>query len=454
VNAAVAAFAAGPVPAGISPPSSPEGRRSFLSDVIVELGFADQETVEQAVRTARSPGTTVAQVLVETGAITEGQLAQATAERHGLAYLDLDAYEPDPSAANLLAPGAARRYRCVPVGFLGRRLLVAMADPADALGVNDVTALTGFEVVPAVATGSAIEALVERLPLPGGDPPPAPVAATEDAAAAPEVAPEPMRQSPPAAIEPLAVAEVDGMRRQLDAVRARLAETTAELERARAGATDAAELRSRLAAADAEREELLARAAERERELRSAETEVEARSLELTALRDKLTAAETGAVRVRAEADAKGAELKAARARTEAAERAAEEARLAAAEGRSEAEEARGRANQAERAAREARVRVDELQAADRRAEQARLALSALREESERERELLALELRDLRAKATSEERRRRMLEERLSEVEGGVFAAERAFEELRQAQRRMRGSLRALSEPELPSEG
>jgi DNA repair exonuclease SbcCD ATPase subunit len=447
VNAAVAAFAAGPVPAGISPPSSPEGRTAFLSDVIVELGFADQATVEQAVRTARSPGTTVAQVLVETGAITEGQLAQATAERHGLAYLDLDAYDPDPSAANLLAPAAARRYRCVPVGFLGQRLLVAMADPADALGVNDVTALTGFEVVPAVATGSAIEDLVERLPLPGGDPPPAPAPAPVEA---PETGPSP----PLPVLEPLAVAEVAGMRRELDAVRARLAEATAELERARAGATDAAELRSRLAAADSEREELLARAAERDRELQSARTEVEARSLELTALRDKLTAAETGAVRVRAEADAKDAELKAARARTEAAERAAEEARLAAAEGRSEAEEARGRANQAERAAREARVRVDELHAADRRAEQARLALSALREESERERELLALELRDLRAKATSEERRRRMLEERLSEVEGGVFAAERAFEELRQAQRRMRGSLRALSEPELPDEG
>jgi hypothetical protein len=57
--------------------------------------------------------------------------------------------------------------------------------------------------------------------------------------------------------------------------------------------------------------------------------------------------------------------------------------------------------------------------------------------------------MRDLRAKAGSEERRRRMLEERLSEVEGGVFAAERAFEELRQAQRRMRGSLRALTEPD-----
>ena len=48
-------------------------------------------------RAARSPGATVAGVLVEMGAITEEQLAHARAERHGLLYVDLDAYEVDPS---------------------------------------------------------------------------------------------------------------------------------------------------------------------------------------------------------------------------------------------------------------------------------------------------------------------------------------------------------------------
>jgi hypothetical protein len=54
---------------------------------------------------------------------------------------------------------------------------------------------------------------------------------------------------------------------------------------------------------------------------------------------------------------------------------------------------------------------------------------------------------RDLRSRIATEERRRRVLEERLSEVEESVFAAERAFEELGLAQRRMRGALRALVE-------
>jgi hypothetical protein len=504
----------------VTPPTQQSGRGGFLSDVIVELGFADRATVEQAVRAARSPGTTVARVLVERGDITEDQLAHATAERHGLAYVDLDAYDVEPAAANLLDPAASRRYQAVGIACAEGSVLVAMADPADPLSIKDISELTGMSVVPAVAPAPAILALVDQLPLPGTErgpvalpteaapteapprPAPAPgppselestrarlaetagdleaqaratveleleleslrgrLAAMEDEReravedarrlegrveelrAAPQAPPredaEPLRRRLEAAEDELA---------ELEDVRARLADAERALEASRGDAARVEALTERLTTAQSELENTRRSSQERERELRAAQTEVEARSSELAVLRDKLTGAETDAVRRRAEADARRAELESARARTEAAERAGEDARARAAEAQAEAEAARTRSAEAERAAQEARVRVEELQAADRRAEQARLALAALREESEREREHHALEMRDLRAKAGSEERRRRMLEERLSEVEGGVFAAERAFEEMRQAQRRMRGSLRALTEPD-----
>ena len=152
-------------PKGVIPPSAPGGRSGFLSDVIVELGFAEREAVEQAVRAARSPGTTVARVLVESGAITEEQLAHATAERYGIAYIDLASFAVEASAANLIKPSAAKRYQAVPVGFVGGGLLVAMADPADALGVNDIAVMTKMDVKPAVASRPALDALLEALPL-------------------------------------------------------------------------------------------------------------------------------------------------------------------------------------------------------------------------------------------------------------------------------------------------
>ena len=161
-----ALFSTGSAPPGVTPPTEQSGRGGFLSDVIVDLGFADRATVEQAVRAARSPGTTVARVLVERGDITEDQLAHATAERHGLAYVDLDAYEVEPAAANLLGPAASRRYQAVGISCAEGTVLVAMADPADPLSIKDISELTGMSVVPAVAPAPAILALVDLLPLP------------------------------------------------------------------------------------------------------------------------------------------------------------------------------------------------------------------------------------------------------------------------------------------------
>ena len=115
----------GPPDRGITQPTQPGGREGFLSDVIVELGFADRPTVEQAVRSARSPGATVASVLLESGAITEDQLAHARAERHGLPYVDLDVYEVEAAAANLVTQQAARQAgrRSPPWHAAGRSMI-------------------------------------------------------------------------------------------------------------------------------------------------------------------------------------------------------------------------------------------------------------------------------------------------------------------------------------------
>src|SRR5919197_1588525 len=147
---------------GVVPPSEPGGRSGFLSDVIVELGFASADAVEEAVREARS-GSTVAQVLVEKGSISEEQLARATAERYGLAYIDLSNFEVDRNAAALIRPSAARRYKAVPVGFVAGGLLVAMRDPADSLAVNEIAVMTKLEVQPAATTRSGLDALLAEL---------------------------------------------------------------------------------------------------------------------------------------------------------------------------------------------------------------------------------------------------------------------------------------------------
>jgi type IV pilus assembly protein PilB len=149
---------------GVTTPSRRGGSGRVLTDVIVDLGFVEREAMDEAVEMAHSAGSAAERVLITTGAITETELARAVAERFGLDHLDLQIYRVDPDAAKLVTPAAIRRYQAVPVSFASdRTLLVAMADPANVLAVDDIAVMTGYEVRPAVAAPSDIESVLERI---------------------------------------------------------------------------------------------------------------------------------------------------------------------------------------------------------------------------------------------------------------------------------------------------
>jgi len=149
---------------GITPPRRAGGPARFLTDVIVDLGLVDRERVTASIEEARRTGKTPEDVLLESGALTSDGHARAVAERHGLEHLDLSKFQADMQAANLISIPAAKRYEAVPVGLIDERtLLVAMADPANVLAVDDIALLTGKEIRPAVTSREDIQGLISRL---------------------------------------------------------------------------------------------------------------------------------------------------------------------------------------------------------------------------------------------------------------------------------------------------
>ena len=151
---------------GVTPPSLSGAGSRFLSDILVELGFVSETQGEEAVQTARHPGQpTPEKVLLASGAISEDQLARALAERYALEHIDLAEFPVDTSAAGLLRKTAATRYLAAPVGFADDGALVlAVADPGDALGLSDIAVMTKLAVRPAVAARSQIAKLLDTLP--------------------------------------------------------------------------------------------------------------------------------------------------------------------------------------------------------------------------------------------------------------------------------------------------
>jgi type IV pilus assembly protein PilB len=149
---------------GLTEPRHRGHSRGFITDVLIELGFASEEVVHNAIEAGRIGGRTPEALLLEQGAISEDQLSQATAERYGLDHVDLSVYNVDVAAAALFPVTMARRYMAVPVGFFDpHTLLVAAADPANVLAVDDIQIATGLDCHIAVAAKGDVEALLSRL---------------------------------------------------------------------------------------------------------------------------------------------------------------------------------------------------------------------------------------------------------------------------------------------------
>jgi type IV pilus assembly protein PilB len=136
----------------------------MIGEVVVDLGFAERDTVENAVALARSQGRPTGLVLVEQGVLRHDQLARVVAERFGLDYVDLAIYDLDMGAVNLLSTDSAKRYQSIPVGFTeDGTLLLAMADPTNVLTIDDVAMMTGRRVRAVAASVEDLNLLLSRL---------------------------------------------------------------------------------------------------------------------------------------------------------------------------------------------------------------------------------------------------------------------------------------------------
>ena len=140
-------------------PLEPVATRRRLGDVLIARNALSPTNLERALGAqASDPPTSrrrLGQVLLDLGLVNDVQLAASLAESHGLPVYDLDLIPIDPTAARIVPRSVAQRHRVLVLGWAGRRLRVAVADPVDVVALDDVRALAG-------ATGLEVGVAPER----------------------------------------------------------------------------------------------------------------------------------------------------------------------------------------------------------------------------------------------------------------------------------------------------
>ena len=134
-----------------------------LDELLRARGLITEEQLAEARSQAAQRGRSVGRVLIELGFVAESGLVSILAEQLGLEFVDLSEEPIDASAAQLITEQVARKHSCIPIRIEdGNRLVVAMADPANVVAVDDIRAMVGRDVRAVVATKAEVMAAIGR----------------------------------------------------------------------------------------------------------------------------------------------------------------------------------------------------------------------------------------------------------------------------------------------------
>ncbi|UQX89552.1 Flp pilus assembly complex ATPase component TadA [Jatrophihabitans telluris] len=122
----------------------------------------DEETLSAVVENATKSGRDVRSVLLDDQVVTDIELAMAVAEAWGLEAVELGSYPIDPGAMAKVPLSLARRHNMLPIAIDDTTVTVALENPSDILGLDDIRAATGMSVKAVVATKDDLTRLMAR----------------------------------------------------------------------------------------------------------------------------------------------------------------------------------------------------------------------------------------------------------------------------------------------------
>jgi type IV pilus assembly protein PilB len=133
-----------------------------LADILRETGLVTDAQLADAQLEHQRLGRSLGRVLVDSRVLDESQLVTALAMQLGLPFADLRETTLDPAAAKLVPTTVCRRHLVLPIGFDDGRLVLAMADPANVFALDDVRSISGLEPRPVVVTREDLLAAIDR----------------------------------------------------------------------------------------------------------------------------------------------------------------------------------------------------------------------------------------------------------------------------------------------------
>jgi type IV pilus assembly protein PilB len=132
-------------------------KKKRIGELLVAGGLIKEEQLAQALDEQKKRGGKVGEILVDLGFINEHNLATFLARQLHIPFLEIEKQLVDPDSVKLIPAEMARRITAIPLYKDKQALVVAMADPLNIFGLDDIRKAAGREIRQVVAMRSDIQ---------------------------------------------------------------------------------------------------------------------------------------------------------------------------------------------------------------------------------------------------------------------------------------------------------
>jgi type IV pilus assembly protein PilB len=135
---------------------------SRVGEILVQQKLVRPDQLQKALEEQRRSGARITQVLISQGVVKENQILKALEAHYRVPGIDLNSFQVQPTAIQLVKREICEKNSVIPVQLVGETLVVAFADPANAIIKDDLRFVSRKKIQVVVATETSIAAAIDK----------------------------------------------------------------------------------------------------------------------------------------------------------------------------------------------------------------------------------------------------------------------------------------------------
>ena len=128
-----------------------------LIDLLINGNLITEAQLTAALDMQKSIGGSLGNILVWQGYINQKDLLIAISRQLNIPPINISKYKIDKALIDLIPERIVKQYSIIPISKIGNVLTIAMADPLNIFAIDDIKAITNYQIQPIIATENDIK---------------------------------------------------------------------------------------------------------------------------------------------------------------------------------------------------------------------------------------------------------------------------------------------------------